>query len=374
MMHRPIVWFGAVLALLGTVSGLPSSSPLSKRQGSVPRLVQYVQSQYRENNESARLSITPLLDTGVTHVILAAMHQNSSPGNLTLNDNEINSTYYKRTWSEAATLQQNGIKIMVMLGGSAPGSYNGTTCNADGSINDDWYLPIMYTLKYHNVDGLDLDIEEQVPIACPENLVKRLCSDFGDNFIITMAPVATDLTPTNYGLSGFSYKTFDQSSAGPLVSWYNTQYYSGFVIGSIEDSYEAAVNNGFSASRVVMGVLDSSVDGSGWENLTNYDEIITNLKSNYSDFGGVDAWEYYNAGSSDGITHPWVWVKDIANTLFGTSSKRDISRSTRHKHNSPLPPGVAQLMSEGYDQIHAAAAMRWAQEDVDEARKILSQP
>lgn len=77
------------------------------------------------------------------------------------------------------------------------------------------------------MDGLDLDIEEQVDVSCPLNLLRRLNQDFGTNFILTMAPVATDLQPSEYGLGGFSYSSLDSQATasgkpnGKLVNWYN---------------------------------------------------------------------------------------------------------------------------------------------------------
>lgn len=265
---------------------------------------------------------------------------------------------------------------MVMMGGAAQGSYDGRLCNSKtGRVQDDYYLGLESTLKYHNIDGIDLDIEEGVPLSCPINLVHRLRQDFGDEFIITMAPVASDLT-SNGGssFSDFSYKDFEQSSAGKLLSWYNCQYYSGFVEGSLEASYSSAVSNGYAPSRIVMGVLDSDTDGSGFVGLVEIKETIENLKDDFPHFGGVDGWEYFDAGSSDGLSRPWMWVKQVGNALFGDSSKRDLSRRTRHPHHTPkLPDGVVRLMAEGHSQIEAARALRLAKGDSEAAKRILVQ-
>ena len=238
---------------------------------------------------------------------------------------------------------------------------------------DDFYLPLVSTLKYHNVDGLDLDIEEEVEKSCPENLVQRIRSDFGDEFLITMAPVASDLAGNRDSFGGFSYREFDQTSAGSEVNWYNGQYYSGFVEGSIEESYEAAVRNGFSPERVVLGVLDNPNDGSGFVGLGAVEEVIANLKDDYSNFGGVDSWEYFDAGGTDGLSQPWMWVKQLGESLFGSSSKKAIHRRNRRNHAPPLPTSVAKLMSEGHGQIDAARAIRLARGDEKAARKSLTQ-
>lgn len=382
MLNSSLASFSAALTLLSSFAiAFPTDlvASFARHTESTPRLVEYVQTFHTEDSENRHLSLLPLLDekTGITHVIFAALHINGPDGNITLNDNNPNSTYYDKTWKEAATLQHHGIKVMIMMGGAAQGSYHGRICSKkDGSIQDDYYLPLASTLKYHKVDGMDLDIEETVPLNCPENLIKRLKSDFGDEFIVTMAPVASDLT-TDGGsaLGGFSYKKLDKSSAGPLVNWYNGQFYSGFVVGSLEHSYRVAVKNGFSASRVVMGVLDSKNDGSGFVSLKHVKETIKNLKSDYSNFGGVDGWEYFDAGSSDGLNKPWQWVKQIGDSLFGNSSKRDITRRSRPypDHTPEMPDGVADLMALGHGQIDAARAMRLAKGDMEEAKRIIMQ-
>ena len=378
MLNTSIGSIAAAFAFINSAFTLPTVELLSRGNVSpkdaVPRLIQYVQTFHPENNDNGHLSLLPLLqeDTGITHVILAALHVNGPDGNITLNDDSPNSTIYDRTWSEAATLQENGVKVMVMMGGAAQGSYDGRLCNKEtGAVQDDYYLGLESTLKFHNVDGLDIDIEEPVPSACPGNLVERIRADFGEDFIITMAPVASDLTYT--GSNGFSYPEFDKTSTGQQVDWYNGQYYSGFVEGSIEDSYENAIKNGFTPNRIVLGVLNSENDGSGFVSLSHIKEVIANLKSQYSNFGGVDGWEYFDAGSSDGLSEPWMWTKQIGDALFGSSSSINLERRSGNKHTPPLPSLVAKLMSEGYGQIVAARAVRSAKGDEGIARDILTQ-
>ena len=381
MLNTSFGTIAAAFAFINSAFTLPTADLVSSgkalpQTGGVPRLIQYVQTFHPENNENGHLSLLPLLSqkTGITHVILAALHINGPNGDITLNDDSPNSTIYDKTWSEVTTLQSNGVKVMVMMGGAATGSYNGRLCNKQtGAVQDDFYLPLVSTLKYHKINGLDLDIEEAVPHSCPNNLVNRVRKDFGKDFIITMAPVASDLTGSGGSSGGFSYVTFDKSSAGKQVNWYNGQYYSGFVQGSIEDSYEAAINNGFAPERVVVGVLDNPNDGGGFVSLSNLKGIIANLKAQYSTFGGVDGWEYFDAGGADGLSQPWMWTKQIGKALFGSSTGKANSRRRTDRHTPSLPSGVATLMSEGHGQIAAARAMRLAKGDEEVARDILKQ-
>ena len=88
-----------------------------------PRLVAYIQT-FKDVN-GGPLPLLPLLNenTGVTHVLLSAVHLNEQYGDITLNDHHPNDTMYDNMWSEVKQLQDGGIKVMMMLGGAAAGTY-----------------------------------------------------------------------------------------------------------------------------------------------------------------------------------------------------------------------------------------------------------
>ena len=163
-----------------------------------------------------------------------------------------------------------------------------------------------------------------------------------------MAPVASALASSdNDGLSQFSYFDLDSQALVPgtstkLVSWYNTQFYSGFGDASSPGTYQSIIGAGWDPSRIVMGVLDSSNDGSGFVDLSSLQSTIQQLRAQYSTFGGVDGWEYFNAGSSDGLGQPWQWDQAIGNSLFGAASNIAILAARDVKPVSiedlPLPP------------------------------------
>lgn len=180
----------------------------------------------------------------------------------------------------------------------------------------------------------------------------------GDGFIVTMAPVASDLTPTMRGLSGFSYKALETSEVGALVDWYNTQYYSGFVEESVEDSYAAAIANGFSASKIVTGFLDSSDNGFGFLSLSDLKGALANLRSSNTAFAGADGWEYFNAGNSDGLTDRNAWLRAIGQAISGRAGVA--MADVRRKHTPPMSEEMRRLMREGDGQIEAAVAIRYA--------------
>lgn len=334
-----------------------------------------------KTTSGGQLSLLPLVQqkTQVTHIYLAAVHVNDSPGDITLNDDNPNSTMYNTIWSDAATLQSQGVKVMMMLGGAAPGSYPRLCSGTNSAVNDDYYIPLRNTLKYHKVDGLDLDIEEQVSGDCPLNLLRRLNQDFGNNFILTMAPVASDLQPDEYGLGGFSYKTLDSKATasgkpnGKLVNWYNAQFYNGWGDASSPVGYNAIVANGYAADRVALGVLDNPNDGgSGWYSIKTYEKTINTLKSNYKNFGGDVGWEYWDAGGNDGYTYPWQWVKEIGTVIFNsTSGQSNIANAPIPYGPSPWPLLTSTLEGLGVFRLAAIRALNITNGNLAAAEKLL---
>ena len=111
-------------ALLHTALSLPTSSILSPRDVyTAPRLVGYVQTFHDVAGNP--LSLMPLLDenTEMTHINMAALHINSDANGITLNDVNPNSTYWDPVWANVTALQAGGIKVLMMMGGAAAGSY-----------------------------------------------------------------------------------------------------------------------------------------------------------------------------------------------------------------------------------------------------------
>lgn len=186
--------------LLPTTLALPSTLQTRADAYNPPRNQIYVQT-FR-NTTGGQFSMLPLIQnpTQLTHLYLAALHINAQPGDITLNDNNLNDTVWSGMWSEAGQLQQNGVKVLMMIGGAAKGSYP-RLCNgpkntiivsgydlksskewlADCGVvqNESYYQPLYYSLKAHNIDGVNLDIEEKVAYTCPLALLKRFNQDFG---------------------------------------------------------------------------------------------------------------------------------------------------------------------------------------------------
>jgi cyclin-dependent kinase len=96
-----------------------------------PRLIVYAQTFH--DHDGNYHSLLPLLtnNTGITHVVVAAVHLNEGPGNITLNDHPPSDARYEALWGEVRWLQGSGVKVLGMLGGAAKGSYERLTGNED---------------------------------------------------------------------------------------------------------------------------------------------------------------------------------------------------------------------------------------------------
>ncbi|KUJ18894.1 glycoside hydrolase [Mollisia scopiformis] len=262
-------------------------------------------------------NITQLVteNTRVTHVILSSAHLNNptdAPPYVNFwSDLPINSSKTAFIWPQVKQLQQNGVKVLLSFGGADDGSW--------GHLLDNFakfYAPLLQALKDYEFDGIDLDIETDYTTAGALQLLEKLNDDMGSDFILTMSPVQDCLSESgDCSFGSINYQYLDNNGSYPdranskLVSWYNGQFYAGGGDGANSPSeYETVVDAGFDASRVVFGVADCSVDGSGWYPLSTYNSTVTQLREKYgSDFGGAFGWDWNNAGSCDGLAHPWQW-------------------------------------------------------------------
>lgn len=269
-----------------------------------PRVVCYHQTHYRDNGDY--VSILPLLTeaTGVTHVILAAIHLNSPPGNITLNDSPPDAPHNTPLWDELLVLQDSGIAVLGMLGGAAQGSF--TRLDQSEAEFEAYYLPLRAMIRMHNLDGLDLDVEEDMSLSGVIRLVDRLKADFGDAFLLTLAPVAPALH-RGPSLSGFDYEALEVLRGGK-IAWYNTQFYCGW--GTMLDTvgYEMITACGWPVEKVVVGVVTNPGNGDGFVAMELLEGVLEALVERFEGFGGVMGWEYFNS-LPGGLERPWEWAK-----------------------------------------------------------------
>ncbi|KAJ7772115.1 endo-beta-N-acetylglucosaminidase [Mycena maculata] len=269
------------------------------------RVALYYQTQYDSSmpaNSPFGHYVSPLpLITFITHIFVAAFHIDSDKS-VHLNDNPPTDPMFTQMWTDLGQMQDSGVKVLGMLGGAAPGTYSLLTA-ANFST---YYPPLANYISEFNLDGMDLDVEQDTDISVIENLITTLKADFGDDFIITLAPVATALMDGS-NLSGFDYITLDQTM-GSQIAWYNAQFYSGFGTLFPDTQYIDIVNAGFSADRLVASVLTNPANGDGYISPNEVISSVTALSAMYGfNFGGINGWEYFN--SEPNSTEPWLWAQ-----------------------------------------------------------------
>ncbi|TFK90246.1 glycoside hydrolase family 18 protein [Polyporus arcularius HHB13444] len=273
------------------------------------RVVVYYQTQYRNG-----VYVSPLPLIGyVTHLLLAAFHLNmghTGPDIVHLNDFQPSDPFFAPMWPDIAALQGNGTKVIGMLGGAAPGTYD---CLVD-SLFDTYYPPLRDVIETYKLDGMDLDVEQSVSPATITRLILELKADFGEDFLITLAPVASALTEGG-NLSGFDYIDLE-ANIGPHISWYNAQFYSGFGTIFPKDQYDRIINyeQGIDPSRVTAIVLTNPSNGFGYVSPENVVASIQDLMEEYgTGWGGVGGWEFFNSLPDD--SRPEQWAITMKNAM-----------------------------------------------------------
>lgn len=278
-----------------------------------PRVICYHQTHYNHNGQF--VSALPLIteaedEVAITHLIIAAIHLNESPGNITLNADPLDDGKNDKLWEEVLVFQDVGVKVLGMLGGAAQGTFE----RLDGSNSqfEAFYAPLRDMVRRHALDGLDLDVEEPMSLNGIIRLIDRLRLDFGQSFIITLAPVATALQGRLH-LSGFDYEALEVMR-GSCISWYNTQFYNNW--GHLETflDFDAILRQGWSANKVVAGVLSHPGNGNGYIDFEQLKLILSALSQFYSGFGGVFAWEYFNSKPGD-EARPWEWAQQVSRAM-----------------------------------------------------------
>lgn len=312
----------------------PSANPL-------PRLITYYQTHHVSSTEQP-ISVLPLVTQpgiSLTHLILAAIHINDDPEKLTLNNHHPSHPRFLTLWAELRVLQASGVKVLGMLGGAAKGSYE--RLDSTDEQFERFYVPVRNLIRERALDGLDLDVEEDMSLGGAIRLIDRLRSDFGPSFIITLAPVAMALLDPRKNLSGFDYEALEVMR-GRDIAWYNTQFYCGW--GDMHSSmmYDMMIQRGWPPEKVVVGLVTNPANGAGFVNFEMLEIVLRVLKSRYESFGGVMGWEYFN-GLPGENERPWEWARKMTTILRGQAEdtkapRHDIAANEREA-DPDLPDG-----------------------------------
>ncbi|KAI8658750.1 GH18 domain-containing protein [Fusarium keratoplasticum] len=249
----------------------------------------------------------------ITHVIVAAIHINDKPEDITLNNHHPSHPRFQTMWAELRVLQASGVKVMGMLGGAAKGSYQ--RLDADQEQFDRFYGPVRDMIRERGLDGLDLDVEEEMSLGGIVRLIDRLRSDFGPSFIITLAPVAMSLLDFTKNLSGFDYEALEVMR-GRDIAWYNTQFYCGWGDCSNPLMYDLMIQKGWPPEKIVIGLVTNPENGGGYVPMNPLSMVLTTLRGRYGSFGGIMGWEYFNS-LPGGTARPWEWARDMTKLLRG---------------------------------------------------------
>ncbi|UNI16494.1 hypothetical protein JDV02_002925 [Purpureocillium takamizusanense] len=303
--------FTSVLA--GLAAALPASEVPATSSTWNPRLILYFQTTHDKNG--LPISMLPLVkEKGIamSHLYICSFHINAG-GVIHLNDYPPSHPRFLTLWNETLIMKDAGVKIMGMVGGAAAGSF--TTDTLDGNVTtfEHYYGQLRDVIRQFQLQGIDLDIEEPMSQGGAYRLIERLHKDFGNDFIITMAPVASSLTGPD-GFGDLNYTTLE-SGLGRNIDWYNAQFYSGFGSMSTPNDYLRIVNSGWKPYKVVVGQLTSPANGYGYTPYEKLNATIVTLRDKlHHRIGGIFGWEYFNS-KPGGEAKPWEWAQIMTQIL-----------------------------------------------------------
>ena len=233
-------------------------------------------------------------------IIISSIHfgqDSDGKHGIYLNDNIPTNPIFDQLWFETEKISSEGCSILLMMGGAGLAYHK---LFSDFNI----YYPFLKQLITEKswIQGIDLDIEESVSIENIKMLINQLVRDFGEDFIITMAPVSPSLENDGSSMSGINYKELYKSDEGKYIHWFNTQSYYSFSF----NTYDSIIRNGYSSEKIVMGMESGQFNKETFPNALNE---IKKIKDKYPNFAGVFDWEYLDAPPDK--KDPSQWAKLI---------------------------------------------------------------
>lgn len=244
---------------------------------------------YQTFAKGPTLDVTPYC----THVHLAAIHFGLEPDGqpyIHLNNDYPDAPCFDDVWQQMGALQRTqGVKIVLMIGG-AGGGFSALFANYDPC-----YALLLDTIRRHNLDGVDLDMEEPVTLAQATRLIADLRRDC-PGLLVAMAPLAGSLSADTAGMAGFVYADLVRAlgKQGLCVDYFCAQCYDAWST----DAYDGMVRNGYGPANLVLGQLGPS-------GTSATAPVAAALRAKYgAQFGGVDTWEYLDTAPS-----PQAWAQ-----------------------------------------------------------------
>ncbi|PSR81296.1 endo-N-acetyl-beta-D-glucosaminidase precursor [Coniella lustricola] len=361
-----------------TIENTPA--PRSNARSELPRLVIYFQTTHDDLGNP--ISMLPLIHEkhiALTHLIVCSLHINEDQ-DIRLNDYSPYDPHFYTLWNETVIMQRAGVKVTGMIGGADPGSFDtGTLDSTDDATFELYYAQLAQVIRTYDLQGMDLDVEQYMSQAGIERLVQRLNADFGEDFIITLAPVATALE-NSANLSGFNYTALAQAShlaassttgsatankttgaaaqGAEMIHFLNAQFYSGFGTMNSPTDFQNVVAAGWDPKFIVAGQLTSPLNGAGYTDASTLNETVVQLVAEYGIIGGIMGWEYFDS-EPGGTDEPWEWAQEMTAILRpGDSLALTITDETATTLSTAWNHSVIMNGSESTatEQQHAAAA------------------
>ena len=217
-----------------------------------------------------------------------------------LNDNKPDDPIFNELWLQTEQASNQGCIIMLMMGGAG-------FAYKELFSDFDTYYPLLRDLINNKsfIRGIDLDIEELTTIENVKKIINQLNQDFGEEFLITMAPISASLQNDGSSMAGFNYKQLYLSEEGKHIQWFNTQCYYSFSY----KTYTSIIKNGYPPEKIVMGMESGQFDE---KTLSKAIHEVKKINDEYPDFAGVYDWEYLNAPPDKNDPSQWAkLMKDL---------------------------------------------------------------
>ena len=320
------------------------------------RIIAYHQSHKLQNTF---VSLAQLgREAPVTHLVVSAVHIEED-GTIILNDHPHDDAYHDQLWAELEGVRRRGVKVMAMVGGWA----EGTTEKLEGEGFDRYYPPLRDFLKKHKFDGIDVDVEHPMTLETAIRTVDTLRADFGPEFIIAMAPVATALVGGK-NLSGFDYEELERER-GHEIDFYMAQFYSGFARADDKAAYDAILARGvIRPDRLVLGMIGAAEDAS-FIDLKRVAETVTEIAAEQPQFGGVDIWEFPHQNGKPDV----VWWS----TLMRDAMQHGAARASVPTSEPVLIPSPKSLtLQDGTLTLPTRLAVAATEEQLDVIHDLLT--
>jgi len=238
------------------------------------------------------------MDTGVvTHVHLAAVHFGTTEDGgsyMHLNDLPSSSPAFTSMWNEIAECKNRGIRVVLMVGG-AGGAFVELFRNYDACFS-----LLVDVIVDHQLDGVDLDIEESVDIKNVKRLITDLRRHAPPGFIISMAPLLASMQRDQPGMGGFVYKDLFTSAEGRHIDYFNVQAYDSYTCSD----YQQMIDNQYPKEMLVMGMIYT-------QPFANILIQMAEMVRMHGRIGGVSIWEYCFADNH----RPVDWATKVARIM-----------------------------------------------------------